>query len=233
MELLASKTILEDISNETPEEKQLRRKLYSEAGVDLDSCLTRLDYKKEYEWIDSVFKRMTFKEGLVHFDTNYLNILVREDKDVEQENKIVIIDYELSYIGPRVFDIARVWVNRMITWNDKKNKVNGHDFPGIQERELFVNEYLEEIKRLDPDNFNSDGLDEREHVMKEADFAVLSITLGGSLMLLKMLKVFEREPAFLTYIPFAQEMYLKMKQEYLGKYPDWNSSTSTTFNKSL
>ena len=217
IDLKWSKTFKEDMEMQSPEQKELYRQLYREVGVDWDACLTRIDYKKENEWINNIIVNTKFKEGLLHLDTNHLNILVKEDKN------IMIIDYELSYIGPRGFDIGGHWINTTLKWNGKETKVSGHAFPSLEERREFVREYLAEVKRLDPTNFNSDGLDSEGASMREADIGTLSALLGGTLSILKASpSSMKAEPCYVTYAPHSQQLYLQHKKECLERYPEWS-----------
>lgn len=194
--------------------------VFEDAGVDLEKCLTRVDYAKEYDWLYAIAERTPLKMGLVNMDANYLNVLVRNNMK-KGENPVVLIDYEMAYYGPRAFDIASHWFCRMITWNDKGNKVNGHKFPSEKERTNFIRHYLNELRRLDPENFNSDGLDTEYAVMRDADIGVLTACLSTSVALMSKSPKLKSEPSFVTIVPLLQELFLKHKQECLKKYPDW------------
>lgn len=52
-------------------------------------------------------------------------------------------------------------------------KVNGHPFPPEDKRLLFVKEYLNELKRLNPAQLNQDGKETEEHLIMNVDFGVL------------------------------------------------------------
>lgn len=205
------------------EQKLDIQRVFEEAGVDLEPCLSKIDYVKEVEWIIAIMNKTSFKLGLVNMDTNYLNVLVREEVKAG-EHPIVLIDYEMAYYGPRAYDIAGHWTSRMITWNDKKNKVNGHKFPPEKERQAFVKEYLKEIERLNPNNFNNNGLDTEEAVMKEADIGVLQSCLSASLGLMTKAPRLTAEPSFVTVVPMFQDLFLRHKEKCLKKYPEWSAN---------
>lgn len=157
--------------------------------------------------------------------TNYIFLqrsMIRDSVQADQQ-KVLLIDYEMGFWAPRGIDIGSHWVNRMIKWNGIDTKVSGHAFPSEDQRTLFVKEYLKELQRINPKRFNEDERDTEQHVMMEADFGVLFFTLFFSTILMKHSINFSREPSFLTVIPVFQSVYQKHKELCFKKYKNWQT----------
>ena len=54
-----------------------------------------------------------------------------------------------------------------------QTKISGHEFPGEEERLYFIREYIKEIKRLKPNDFDPSGVDSEYHLMMETDAGAL------------------------------------------------------------
>lgn len=193
--------------------------MFASVGVDPRTCV-KVDIKAELAWLFSSISIIDLKYGFINYDTNYLNCLVRENPEVEDQ-KVLLIDYEMAFWAPRGIDIGSHWINRSISWNGKQDKRNGHAFPPEEDRKLFIREYLKELERINPGKFNTDGKDTEEHLMMEADFGVLFFSLFFSTILLKHGINFEKEPSFLTVIPVMQDIYVQHKLHCQQRYPEW------------
>ena len=185
----------------------------SEKGLNFDSFLA-LDLAAELKLMKKIIFATSSKHVLLHQDTQYLNILVRDKPSSENKLKTVLIDYEVSFYGPRLLDIAGHFNARMF----KATGLSGYEIPNEEERRLFVKSYSQEIKKLDPDNFDEE-LDNEDHLMMEVDVGLVAV---GPLMMATILPFahfFVFVPQFLKLFLMFTDKYLDQKKALIEKYP--------------
>ena len=183
-----------------------------------------IDIGSEYEWIIKMIGQIRFRRVVVTGDTNYLNVLISED-----ENRIALVDYEMTKYDPRGMDLGSHFGNRTLKWNNKENKANGYSILERDVRYQFITEYCNELGRHADQikDYDPTDLDSVDHVMEEADIGILTFALvwGGGLLcsLGKLIKV--DNGSFCTAAHHLLSMYPKLKEEMLQKYPHWTYMT--------
>lgn len=170
-----------------------------------------IDFLSETMWLNAVTEKFACKKCLIHSDSNFLNVLVRDD--AAHEDRVVLIDYECMMYNYRAQDIGAHFVNRMIRWNGKENKLSGAPFPDEEKRRDFCQLYLEELQERDPENTDS-----LEQVIIEGEIGALSYTLSIALIQVKYLDHFIEEPSFLSTIRLAMEVYPRLKKAFIAKH---------------
>jgi choline/ethanolamine kinase len=194
--------------------------LLQSLNVDTDK-LRSFDYKKEWEWIFSMRKRIRSRKVMSSYDCNFLNVLVR-DSVQEGESAIVLIDHEATLVGYRSQCIGCHFMNWMLKWKGTSDKRSGLPYPSEQKRRDFIIAYLTEQKRLAyiPD-FDEDGFDSVDKVMMEADFGVLNAIMYSTFGLIAEIPghgfVID-DPSFLRATIFLQEFYQQFKELSIQKH---------------
>lgn len=189
--------------------------------VDFTSVL-QFDYLKEYEWIDRVAERVKSRIGLLLGDNNYLNVLVREGDLPEGQSRVVLIDYEASFYGPRCLDLGGHFVSRTIDWSLPGNKFTNVDILTDDERDDWIANYRDELFLLKGfDDLDPDETDSIDHIREEADMGILMQSLLWSFFLFNRLELFKVDPAFAKAPQYLLETYLRHKPSFVTKYPHW------------
>lgn len=203
----------------TPQQHQVMCEMILQSGspFSADAIATMPSHSEELEWIFPMFERHNCRKSYINLDTNFLNVLVREDADVHK-GKIVLVDYELSKYGYRAVDIGGHFVNRMIRWQHKENKMSGLPFPDLDERRNFCLEYLTEWTILD----KKMGLetDSVEHLLFEAEIGAIFYSCYMSYVLYRFLDVFIQDPAIISAMMCLNVTYKDLKAEFLRKHPE-------------
>lgn len=153
-------------------------------------------YEEELTWLQGVVKQIKPRIVFNHWDTNFLNVLVRDEAE-EGKLKTCMIDYELAYYEIRGYDLGAHFASRMFCWNDPDNKLNGTPYPSLNERRAFISDYLMEAQKLFTD-FDPNGLDSADHLMAEADAGVLIYLLVLSSFTLKFYQMFLTQMSFMV-----------------------------------
>ena len=195
---------------ETPEIKSL--------GIDFSPLLS-IDRESETEFVKKIHDRVETKEGLLHIDCQYLNVLVREQEPEPGQLKTVMIDYEACMYGPRYCDIASHFYTHMLDATRKDTKLSGHDLPDEQTRRQFMREYLKEIQRLKPEDFDP-KIDNEEHLMMETDLGLMLYCVFAMNAMLSMAGVFAKEPALMSIFQLLSSYYPEAKKNFCDKYPN-------------
>ena len=187
----------------------------AEKGLRFDSFLA-LDIAAELKLMKKVIFATKSKHVLLHQDTQYLNILVRDEPSEENKLKTVLIDYEISLYGPRLLDIAGHFNARMIS--TKGSGLSGYEIANEEQRKLFLKCYSEEIWKLDPDNFDKE-LDSEDHLMMETDVGLAAGVLVMIANTLPFAHWFLFVPHFLKFFSMWTDSYVDRKKVLMEKYP--------------
>lgn len=155
-------------------------------------------------------------------DPNYLNVLVREGPVPDGKLKVVLVDYELSSIQPRGIELGGHFANRMLKWNDPVNKGSQFDLLTSEQRQLFINEYVDEIHRLKGhEDLDPLGLDSKAHITEEVDIGILFYLVQFSFFIVGKLRHLTGDKSFPTAGVVMLKNYEKIKACMLEKYPHW------------
>lgn len=139
-----------------------------------------------------------------HGDTNFLNVLVRDQECTGDMSRIVLVDIELGGYGNRGIDLGGHFVNRMFDWRGREHKMSGSPFPDEAERRRFCQLYLQSLSELECAATDVDTVD---HLMEEVDMGASFFCLTMLIMTAKHLDFFILEPAFLTGFRVMLEFY--------------------------
>lgn len=186
-------------------------------GIDF-AKLMAFDFKGEFLWLFTCLQVVPTREAFVNFDTNFLNVLVREHATPDQL-KTVLIDYELALYAFRGLDLGGHFVNRIIKWNGQETKASGHPFPPESQRREFIKSYVEEVIRMA--KFTPDQRDTVDHVLMESDLGALFFSLFFSVIPLRHADKFLKEPSFFSILPLLQNFYIQHKKVCKEKYLNW------------
>lgn len=190
----------------------------------------QLDFASEYEWLLKVCDKIGFRRVLITGDNNYLNVLVGEDDD----DRIFLIDYEMTRYDVRGLDLGGHFVNRTIKWNDKVNKASGFDILDRQMRSDFLEEYSREIAASSAHSlrppFDPHGLDSVTHLMQEVDIGMLSYALSWGFGILSSSdRIVEYENAsFCTVCHHLISLYIKLKEQFVQENVSWQEAGETS-----
>ena len=186
-------------------------------GIDF-AKLALFDFKGEFTWLFTCLYTVPNREAFITFDTNFLNVLVR-DKPTDSQLRTVLVDYEMAIYACRGLDLGGHFTNNLIKWDGKESKASGHQFPSEEKRREFLKYYLEETAKLA--DYTLDERDTVDHVLMESDLGTLFFALFFSAVTLKFADKFIREPAFFTILPLLQDFYIQYKKVCKEKYKNW------------
>ena len=200
-------------------EEILRSPTITEAGIDVTSLLSLFSVReKEMEFVQKILSTVETKKVLLHYDCQFLNILVRDKASPKTGLKTALIDYEFCFYGPRMIDFGGHFCSRMVDGTGKKSLVSGHDYPPEDQRRLFLQEYLQEIQRLDPKNLDP-KIDNIEHLMLESEVGSLVYSF---LVVNSSLAIAEKcvnIPILFSYWDRLSDYYIRKKPEVMKLYP--------------
>lgn len=176
-------------------------------GVEnLVSDVLQTDWEAEAQWVRSLFAKHRCLSAVTHFDSNFMNILVRED---QHAGKTMLIDYETTMSGFRGIDIGSHFAEHMFSWTHPQNQLNGHPFPSLEARKQFCEIYLEESVRL---GTSGDSGDEQvKHLFAESQIGTLFFVVRTLVDLLKY-----PEPASVDATRAIVDVYHQTKAELLS-----------------
>jgi len=186
-------------------------------GIDLSSTMS-LDREKEMKFIKKLIQKVNSKQVLLHFDCHFLNVLTREGEIPHEMLRTVLVDYEISIYGPRMYDIGAHFVCRTLDASGTDSKESGYPFPPENQRRLFVREYLKELKEKDPDNFDPE-VDNEDHLFLESEVGTLCYSFLITNALLPILDKFIADPILLTFPEILTNFYNKRKGEVTALFP--------------
>ena len=200
-------------------EEIFRNSIITETGFDLTGLLSLLrDREKEVEFVKKILSTVESKEVLLHFDCQFLNVLVRNEASPKTGLKTVLVDYEACFYGPRMIDFGSHFYGRMTDAAGKKSKVSGHDYPPEDQRKLFLREYLQEIQRLDPNNFDP-KIDNEEHLMLESEVGSLIYTFEMINSFPPLAENLLKDPILLSFFGHLSDFYIRKKPQVIKSYP--------------
>lgn len=193
---------------------------FKESKVDFDSLLS-VDWNYEQESLKRVIESIASREIFVHFDCHFLNILVREmDEEEFVKNlnlRVMLIDYEFSFYGPRMFDFGDHFNAKMFDASNSGS--SGHPYPPENQRRLFLREYLKEWKTMNPDRFDPE-IDNEEHLLFESEIGSLFASLKVTTLLLSTAETFKNDPTLFDYCDLTGKFYLEKKKEIMNEHPE-------------
>ena len=200
-------------------EEIFRNPIITETGFDLTGLLSLLrDREKEMEFVKKILSTVKTKEVLLHFDCQFLNVLVRNEASPKTGLKTVLVDYELCLYGPRMIDFGGHFCGRMMDAAGEKSMVSGHDYPPEDQRKLFLREYLQEIQRLDPNNFDP-KIDNEEHLMLESEVGSLVYSFLLSNGCFALVEKLLKNPILFSYMGHLSDFYIQKKPQVIKSYP--------------
>ena len=188
--------------------------------VDVDLLLST-DWNREMKMMKRVVDLIESKDVLLQYDLQFLNILSRDDypecMKKGHDLRVVLIDYELALYGKRLIDLGGHFVCRLLDFKNE-TKISGHEFPGEEERLYFIREYIEEIKRLKPSDFDPNGVDNENHLMMETDIGALYFSLSKVVTQLSLAESLVKEPGFFRVAGILAKFYFRWKKSLQEKY---------------
>ena len=200
-------------------EEILRSPIITEAGIDVTNLISFVSVReKEMEFVKKIVSTVETKEVLLHFDCQFLNVLVRDKASPKTGLKTALIDYEICFYGPRMMDFGGHFCGRMMDAAGKKSMISGHDYPPEDQRRLFLQEYLQEIQRLDPENFDP-KIDNLEHLMLESEVGSLVYSFLIVSSSLAVAEKFLKNPILFSYCGHFCDYYIRKKPEVMKSYP--------------
>ena len=149
-------------------------------------------------------------------DSNYLNRVVKNDET--DDNRCVIIDYDISCYHDRGIDLAEHFVLRSYDLSGKQSKVSGLPYPSRDEQTFFLSRYLEESCKL-LDDFDPQGIDNIDHLLLEADIYAIYFTLWQLFLSCNFYKLFTSEPKMHTVIDYLIDLHGTLKKTFCTEYP--------------
>ncbi|GAC95798.1 choline kinase [Pseudozyma hubeiensis SY62] len=164
------------------------------------------DWEAETRWVRSLFAKYGCQSAVTHFDSNFMNILVRED---EHAGKTMLIDYETTMSGFRGIDIGSHFAEHMFSWTHPENQLNGYPFPPLEARKQFCKTYLEESAQLGI--CDDSGAEQVKHLLTESQIGTLFFVVRTLVDVLKY-----PEPASLDATMAIVDVYHQTKAEFLS-----------------
>ena len=111
--------------------------------------------------------------GMVLWDNNFMNCLIRDEPLIDNQLRSVLIDYEYAQYYYTSFDCASRFVNIMINYTGEgKNKLSGHAMLTEEKRRHYVKQYLIKCYQLEQ---SSDAVTEQivDNFMHEVNLFTL------------------------------------------------------------
>lgn len=170
----------------------------------------RTDWVAEMEWVAGVFEKHGCKTTVTHGDTNFLNVLVRPASAGDNDNRIVLIDYETVSYSYRGFDIGGHFSERMYCYSQPDSQLTGYTAPNIEEQRAFCEAYLRELQALGVAVCD----DTVEQLLLEARIGRLWHALFVNMMCTVFDDV-ELDPVFLEALGHMMEGYWVLKGEFV------------------
>ena len=184
-------------------------------GIDLSSILS-LDREKEMVFMKKLIVKANSKQVFLHFDCHFLNILTREGDIPDDMLRTVLVDYEISAYGPRMFDIGGQFVFRALAASGTNSQESGYPLPPEDQRRMYLREYLKELKELDPDNFDPE-VDNEDHLFLESEVGTLCYSF---LMTNAMLPILDKFIDWATFPVILTNLYKNRKNEVAALFPN-------------
>lgn len=166
------------------------------ADYNLFQKIVNIDWSKEAENLKKVINTFEQRIGLILWDANFLNVLVRNNPSSGQL-KVCLIDYEFCRYDNLVNDIACRFLNQLINFAGKgSDKATGYKILDEQKRRIFIREYLRETKKQkirNSENLNGTEINGHAHEeakensevdqwMKECDHYIAAMCIHFTLM---------------------------------------------------
>lgn len=127
------------------------------------------DFSAYADWLEQMMPKIKTRVVLSHGDQNRANILVRNDIS-DPDQKVVLIDFEFACYGNRGCDIGMHFKNRTIDICEfMKGNIQPLPYPSEEERRAFIVSYLEEAKKIAPNEWD-ESLDSEFTVLLESEF---------------------------------------------------------------
>lgn len=120
-------------------------------GADFETfkSVVDTDWLIEIENMKKILDKFDKRTGLILWDKNFLNVLVRDNPKPGQL-KVCLIDFEFCRYENRAMDIACRFVNQLINFGGKgSDRYTGYKIAEEPKRRHFLREYLKECKRSD------------------------------------------------------------------------------------
>ena len=197
--------------------------LMKKKTINFDSLIT-YDFLSEYKWLHSIVSEINSRTCLLLSDNNYLNVLLR-DHDNSEDERVVLIDFEAAYYGPRLLDFGGHFVLRTVDWSlPHDDKATHLDILDDQQRDQWLAEYQRQLFKLNafPD-LDDTTVDSLHHLREEADAGILMQSLVWSFFLFNRLDTFSVDLGFATTALLLLQIYIKYKQLFLRKHTHWNN----------
>jgi thiamine kinase-like enzyme len=195
------------IKHEKKDKQQFLRSLSNPDWDYLADHVFDVDWTRELRWLMEFAKENKFQMGYCQDDLNFLNVLVR---DVPKDgSRIVLVDYECSCYHYRGYDIGGHFVNHMFNWKGKMDKLSGSAYPGKEQRQLFVESYLQAKRETGQQTTEEDTT---KQLLLEADIGALIYCCALVVVMIKHAESFAPEPSFLSAVRHMFDFYISQKE---------------------
>ena len=126
------------------------------------------DFASDVNWLEKLYADEHHRMVLQHWDTQYSNILVRQDiPEKDDRSRVFLIDDELVSYNIRGKDTGLLFSQQVVDFQNRADKIN--PFPSEEECCLFLKEYQDEVERLGfIEDFDPNGKDSLEHLYMES-----------------------------------------------------------------
>jgi choline/ethanolamine kinase len=127
--------------------------------------ITQHDFASDIAWLRRTFTERYNRVVLQHWDTQFSNILIREDEKAAM-TPVLIIDVEMATYNFRGKDMGLLLSQTMIDFQHPCDKID--DFPSEEKCKEFLSVYQKAVAKLGfiPD-FDDNGMDSLEHLYME------------------------------------------------------------------
>ena len=172
------------------------------------------DFAIELEWITPLLDLNHHRVVLMHWDTQFPNILVRSHPEVGQR-KVLLIDIENTSYNIRGKDFGLLFSQKFLY-----DFQNG-SFPSEEECKAFLQDYQDEASTLTED-FDQHGRDSVDHLYFEYLIGTMVSALCFNLFMMR-----HHERFFAFQDSFAQMNYeefkwfLNARQTFIQKFPKY------------
>lgn len=150
------------------------------------------NWQPEVEWLAEMTQKICSPLVLCTNDLNHMNILVRDEPDAFGE-LVTIIDYELSALNHRGYDIGYYFIMHCIdVAND--TMLSGLPYPSLEVRREFCETYLKEMRKLQKTSINekitqqlrnNNKVDTVDHMLMESEFHAMIAALWVVVFVMK------------------------------------------------
>ena len=196
-------------------ESYLNHSLFVKANID-PSKMGNYDFKQDLDWVTSLLDWKNHRMVFMHWDTQFMNLLVPLQPKPHQR-KVMLIDLENTSYNIRGKDIGLLFSQFLLS-NFKQGS-----FPDEDYCKEFLLEYQQETQKLGYiEDFDPKGKDSLDHLYFESLIGTLVSALCFNLFLMRYHERFFSFSGSWAELNFNEfQWYLDARELFIKRFPDF------------